>query len=169
MTSDVFLTGNEEITDSSTALNLLLQDVVQVLVNGNEIHLTTFEDEGRGPFRYEVASIEALKTAVGALPVEGSLGQLTLFKCLDGDQHGLYELYNWLADYSEQKGFLYTRAMLQEAFSDYRDLSITEEEREMHEGSSHRGMSAVISLTARNARQNRLTGLSCCNKHTGLN
>ncbi len=51
---------------------------------------------------------------------------------------------------------LYTRAMLQEAFSDYRDLSITEEEREMHEGC---GMSAVISLTARNATQNRLTGL----------
>ena len=44
---------------------------------------------------------------------------------------------------------LYTRAMLEEAFSDYRDLSITEEEREMHEGSSHRGMSAVIGLTAR--------------------
>ncbi len=44
---------------------------------------------------------------------------------------------------------LYTRAMLEEAFSDYRDLSITEEEREMHEGSSHRGMSGVIGLTAR--------------------
>jgi hypothetical protein len=44
---------------------------------------------------------------------------------------------------------LYTRAMLQEAFSDYRDRSIVEEEREMHEGSSHRGMSAVINLTAR--------------------
>ena len=44
---------------------------------------------------------------------------------------------------------LYTRAMLQEAFSDYRDLSITDEEREMQEGTSHRGMSAVINLTAR--------------------
>jgi len=44
---------------------------------------------------------------------------------------------------------LYTRAMLQEAFSDYCDLSIIEEEREMEEGSSHRGMSAVIGLTAR--------------------
>ena len=44
---------------------------------------------------------------------------------------------------------LYTRAMLQDAFSDYRDLSITDEEREMHEGTSHRGMSAVINLTAR--------------------
>jgi SAM-dependent methyltransferase len=44
---------------------------------------------------------------------------------------------------------LYTRAMLQEAFSDYRDLSITDEEHEMHEGTSHRGMSAVINLTAR--------------------
>jgi SAM-dependent methyltransferase len=40
---------------------------------------------------------------------------------------------------------LYTRAMLQEAFSDYRDLSIVSEECEMHEGTSHRGMSAVIS------------------------
>jgi SAM-dependent methyltransferase len=44
---------------------------------------------------------------------------------------------------------LYTRAMLQQAFSDYRDLTIVNEEREMHEGASHRGMSAVISLTAR--------------------
>ena len=44
---------------------------------------------------------------------------------------------------------LYTRAMLQEAFSDYRDLSIIDEEREMCEGTSHRGMSAVINLTAR--------------------
>ena len=44
---------------------------------------------------------------------------------------------------------LYTRAMLQEAFCDYRDLSIVDEEREMHEGTSHRGMSAVINLTAR--------------------
>jgi hypothetical protein len=31
----------------------------------------------------------------------------------------------------------------------YRDRSIVEEEPEMHEGSSHRGMSAVINLTAR--------------------
>ena len=37
----------------------------------------------------------------------------------------------------------------QEAFSDYGDLSIIDEEREMHEGTSHRGMSAVINLTAR--------------------
>ena len=44
---------------------------------------------------------------------------------------------------------LYTRAMLQEAFSDFRDLSIVEEDREMHEGTSHRGISAVINLTAR--------------------
>jgi SAM-dependent methyltransferase len=44
---------------------------------------------------------------------------------------------------------LYTRAMLQEAFSDYRELSILDEEREMHEGTSHRGISAVINLTAR--------------------
>jgi len=44
---------------------------------------------------------------------------------------------------------LYTQAMLQQAFSDYRDLTIVNEEREMHEGTSHRGMSAVINLTAR--------------------
>ncbi len=44
---------------------------------------------------------------------------------------------------------LYTRAMLQEAFSDYRDLSIVSEERQMHDGTSHHGMSAVINLTAR--------------------
>ena len=44
---------------------------------------------------------------------------------------------------------LYTRVMLQEAFSDYRELSILDEEREMHEGTSHRGISAVINLTAR--------------------
>jgi len=44
---------------------------------------------------------------------------------------------------------LYTRAMLEDAFGDFRDLVITEEEREMHEGSSHGGMSAVINLTGR--------------------
>ena len=44
---------------------------------------------------------------------------------------------------------LYTRAMLETAFGDFRDLSIVEEEREMHEGSAHGGMSAVIGLTAR--------------------
>jgi len=44
---------------------------------------------------------------------------------------------------------LYTRAMLEEAFADLRDLTIVEEEREIHEGTSHGGMSAVINLTAR--------------------
>ena len=44
---------------------------------------------------------------------------------------------------------LYTRALLTEAFSDFRDLLIVEEEREMHEGTSHSGMSALINLTAR--------------------
>jgi hypothetical protein len=43
----------------------------------------------------------------------------------------------------------YTRAMLQEAFRDFHDLEIVEEELELHEGSSHGGMSAVINLTAR--------------------
>ncbi len=44
---------------------------------------------------------------------------------------------------------LYTRAMLEDAFGDYRDVTITEEEREIHEGTAHGGMSAVIGLTAR--------------------
>jgi SAM-dependent methyltransferase len=44
---------------------------------------------------------------------------------------------------------LYTRAMLEEAFGDLRDLTIVEEEREMHEGAGHAGMSAVINLTGR--------------------
>jgi ubiquinone/menaquinone biosynthesis C-methylase UbiE len=44
---------------------------------------------------------------------------------------------------------LYTRAMLEQAFGDLRDVTISEEEREMHEGVAHGGMSAVINLTAR--------------------
>jgi len=44
---------------------------------------------------------------------------------------------------------LYTRAMLEEAFKDFTDVTIVEEEREIHEGISHAGMSAVIGLTAR--------------------
>jgi SAM-dependent methyltransferase len=44
---------------------------------------------------------------------------------------------------------LYTRTMLEQAFGDYRDIKIVEEEREMHEGAAHGGMSAVIGLTAR--------------------
>jgi SAM-dependent methyltransferase len=42
---------------------------------------------------------------------------------------------------------LYTRAMLEETFGDFRDVRIAEEEREIHEGTSHGGMSAVINLT----------------------
>jgi SAM-dependent methyltransferase len=44
---------------------------------------------------------------------------------------------------------LYTRHLLVDAFSDFRDLIIVEEEPEMREGSSHSGKSAVINLTAR--------------------
>jgi SAM-dependent methyltransferase len=43
---------------------------------------------------------------------------------------------------------LYTRAMLERAFCDFRNMKIIEEEREMYEGTSHAGMSAVINLTA---------------------
>jgi SAM-dependent methyltransferase len=44
---------------------------------------------------------------------------------------------------------LYTRAMLEQAFGELRDVKIVEEELEMHEGAAHGGMSAVIGLTAR--------------------
>jgi len=44
---------------------------------------------------------------------------------------------------------LYTRAMLQGEFGDLSDVTIVEEERELHEGAGHSGMSAVIGLTAR--------------------
>jgi SAM-dependent methyltransferase len=44
---------------------------------------------------------------------------------------------------------LYTRAMLQDAFGDLNDVTIIEEERELHEGPGHSGMSAYIGLTAR--------------------
>ncbi len=44
---------------------------------------------------------------------------------------------------------LYTRAMLEEAFSGFTDMNIVEEELEMHEGSGHGGMSAVVNFTAR--------------------
>jgi SAM-dependent methyltransferase len=43
---------------------------------------------------------------------------------------------------------LYTRAMLEQEFGDFHDVKIIEEEREMREGASHAGMSAVIGLTA---------------------
>src|SRR4051812_12701695 len=44
---------------------------------------------------------------------------------------------------------LYTREMLEHAFGDFNDITIVEEERELHEGPAHSGMSAVIGLTAR--------------------
>lgn len=44
---------------------------------------------------------------------------------------------------------LFTRAMLEQAFGDFKDLTIVEEEREMNEGAGHAGMSAVINLTGR--------------------
>jgi SAM-dependent methyltransferase len=44
---------------------------------------------------------------------------------------------------------LYTRALLEAAFGDLRDVTIVEEELEIHEGTSHGGTSAVINLTAR--------------------
>ena len=44
---------------------------------------------------------------------------------------------------------LYTRPILEDAFRTFQDVTIVEEERELHEGASHCGMSAVISLTAR--------------------
>ena len=44
---------------------------------------------------------------------------------------------------------LYTRAMLEAAFRDFHDIKIVEEELEMHEGTRHAGMSAVIGMTAR--------------------
>ena len=46
---------------------------------------------------------------------------------------------------------LYTRALLQQAFGDFRDAHFTEEERALSEGAAHSGMSAVIGLTARKA------------------
>jgi SAM-dependent methyltransferase len=44
---------------------------------------------------------------------------------------------------------LYTRAMLEEAFNEFREVAIVEEDLEMHEGTAHGGMSAVINFTAR--------------------
>jgi SAM-dependent methyltransferase len=49
----------------------------------------------------------------------------------------------------KQVEHLYTRAMLERAFGDLDDVQILEEERELHEGAAHSGMSAVIGLTAR--------------------
>jgi 2-polyprenyl-3-methyl-5-hydroxy-6-metoxy-1,4-benzoquinol methylase len=42
---------------------------------------------------------------------------------------------------------LYNRPMLEKAFAGCQDMVFTEEELEMHEGTSHGGMSAVIGLT----------------------
>lgn len=42
---------------------------------------------------------------------------------------------------------LYTREMLQDAFGDFGDIQIVEENIEMQEGPGHAGMSAVIGLT----------------------
>jgi hypothetical protein len=39
--------------------------------------------------------------------------------------------------------------MLEAAFGDLHDVTIVEKELELHEGTSHGGMSAVINLTAR--------------------
>jgi SAM-dependent methyltransferase len=42
---------------------------------------------------------------------------------------------------------LYTRTMLEKEFGDFCELKIEEEELEIHEGTSHGGMSAVVNLT----------------------
>ena len=42
---------------------------------------------------------------------------------------------------------LYTRAILEKEFGDFCELKIEEEELEIHEGTSHGGMSAVVNLT----------------------
>lgn len=47
---------------------------------------------------------------------------------------------------------LYTRPMLENAFAGFRDMVFTEEELELHEGTSHGGMSAVIGLTCRKSK-----------------
>jgi ubiquinone/menaquinone biosynthesis C-methylase UbiE len=52
----------------------------------------------------------------------------------------------------KQVEHLYTRELLQQAFGDFDDVRIVEEEREMREGAAHAGLSAVINLTARKPR-----------------
>ncbi len=47
---------------------------------------------------------------------------------------------------------LYTRDLLEQAFGDFDDVRIVEEERHMQEGQGHSGMSATINLTARKPR-----------------
>jgi len=44
---------------------------------------------------------------------------------------------------------LHTRDLLKNAFCDFEDVRIIEEEIELHEGAAHGGMSAVIGLTGR--------------------
>jgi hypothetical protein len=44
---------------------------------------------------------------------------------------------------------LYTRAMLERDFGDFRYSTIVEEERELREGASHAGISVLIGLTPR--------------------
>ncbi len=44
---------------------------------------------------------------------------------------------------------LYTREMIETAFAGFHDVKFVEEELEMHEGTSHGGMSAVIGFTGR--------------------
>ncbi len=44
---------------------------------------------------------------------------------------------------------LYTREMLEAEFAGWKDVAISEEELDMHEGPAHSGMSAVINFTAR--------------------
>jgi SAM-dependent methyltransferase len=49
----------------------------------------------------------------------------------------------------KQAEHLYTRAMLEEGFAGFRDMTFVEEDVEIWEGQGHGGMSAVIGLTAR--------------------
>jgi SAM-dependent methyltransferase len=49
----------------------------------------------------------------------------------------------------KQLDHLYTREMLEAEFAGWKDVSIAEDELEMHEGPAHSGMSAVINFTAR--------------------
>lgn len=44
---------------------------------------------------------------------------------------------------------LYTRSLLEEAFSEFKDIRIEEEDLVIQEGTAHGGMSAVINFTAR--------------------
>ena len=44
---------------------------------------------------------------------------------------------------------LYTEAMIREAFADFEILELNSVDKELHEGSGHQGMSAVVELVAR--------------------